>query len=203
MTAPDLLRRFTPTPLGADLHVMGRTIRLETDSALILEQTSRLLDRRGPTRSAPPEFLWRIVGEEQPRFRSKWPEVTAVSYGNLSFVNLDQGSFVAVDLESRQAIGFLSPEVASHEIGSRRHIFAVLFSLAAPALGLSPLPAVYVEWDEKGLLIFGQRPSVATAFRRLAATTDLPLDADGTLFLERRDPGLRVWSQSWLFPVVR
>jgi len=41
----DIFRRFTPTPLVADLNVMGRSLRFETNSPVELEYASRAFAR--------------------------------------------------------------------------------------------------------------------------------------------------------------
>jgi hypothetical protein len=138
MPAPDLLRRFTPTPLTAELRLMGRAIRLESNSAVILERMCRALNNgRHAAKSARPEFLWRLVSDAVPEFRPPWPELTVFSHEGLSFVNIGQGGFLAVDLESREAVGFLAEELTKDELGFTPRLLAVLFSLTASALGLT------------------------------------------------------------------
>jgi hypothetical protein len=136
--APDLLRRFTPTPLAAELHVMGLAIRLESNSEVILEQTCRALNGRGAAKSARPEFLWRLVSDAVPELRPPWPELTVFTDEGLSFANVGQGGFLAVDLESREAVGFLAEELTKDEPGFTWRFLATLFSLTAPAFGLTP-----------------------------------------------------------------
>jgi hypothetical protein len=138
MPAPDLLRRFTPTPLATDLAVAGRAIRVETNSAVILEGARRTFNGNGAPKSGPPEFVWRLVSEAVPDCGPPWPEMTAFSDQRLCFVRIGQGGFLAVDLDSREAVGFLAEELTKDEPGFTHSFLAMLLSLTAPALGLTP-----------------------------------------------------------------
>jgi hypothetical protein len=116
---------------------MGHVVRLATNSAVILEQICRALDRYGIARFARPEFLWRLVGEADPDSRPPWPEMTAFSDEGLSFINIGGHGFLAVDESSREAVGFLLEELTKDELGFTRRLLAMLLSLTAPALGLT------------------------------------------------------------------
>jgi hypothetical protein len=193
----DPLRRFTTTPLTADLQVMGRTVRLETNSATVLERMVRLLEPYQGSPSASSGVLWRIVGEADSGVKPPWPEMTAFSDDGLRYVNLGQRGFFAVDLEAREAIAFLSEELARDEVGFNSVFVATLFDLTAGALGLIPVSAACVSRGGKALLIFGPPRSGKTTSTYLAGRLGLQFSADQATFLELERSGLRAWGQFW------
>ncbi|MGH9353242.1 MAG: hypothetical protein ACRD2G_13965, partial [Terriglobia bacterium] len=81
----------------ADLRVMGRTVRLETNSPAVCNSLIRLFDRYPMGRSAEPEFLWRIVTATQADSSLPWPEMTAFSGQALRYVTFGQRGFFAID----------------------------------------------------------------------------------------------------------
>lgn len=197
LPSPDLLRRFTPTPLTADLCVMERTIRLETNSPVILEQTRRALTRYAQARSERPEFLWRVVSEPDTNSQQFWPEMPAFSDRGLSFINIGQRGFLAVDSEAREAAAFLPEDLIRDELGFKLPFLAMLFSLTAPALGLIPCSAACVQQDGKGLLIFGLPRSGKTTASYLASKLGLEFHADQVVFMDTSRQRLRAWGEFW------
>ena len=135
---PDFLRRSTPTPFAGQFCLMGRTIRLETDSALFLDRTRRALDRYGAAPSAQHDFLWRLVNEPDNGCEGPWPEVIVFSGGGLSVASIGQRSFVAVDRDAREAVSFLEERFARDETRFERLFLTALIALTAQALGLTP-----------------------------------------------------------------
>lgn len=117
---------------------MGHSIRLETNSAVILERACDTFAKYDRIRVERPEFMWRVVSEPDQNFDLLWPEMTAFSDEGLSFVNIGARSFLAVDRSSREAVGFLPEEMTQDPLGFMRRFFAMLFSLTAPALGPTP-----------------------------------------------------------------
>ncbi len=193
----DPFRRFTPTPFGADLRVMERTVRLETNSPTVLEQTRRIFECYGRSSTAQAEFLWRIVTEKGPRRSPPWPELAAFSDDGLRYVNLGQRNFLAVDLEARHAVGFLAEELANEELGFACIFLATLFDMTAGALRLTPLSAGCVAMREKGLLVFGSSRSGNTTATYCAGKLGLEFHSDQATFLEMEDGGLHAWGQFW------
>lgn len=200
ITPQDLLGRFTPTPLAADLRVMDRVICLQTNSPAIQRQMERAFacyepQQGGVTRRG--EFLWRLVGEDDTAFEPPWPEVSGFSDEGLRCINIGQLSFVAVDLDTRSAIGFLAEELASDESGFNKPFLAVIFSMTAEALGLTPLSAAGVALDDRGLLIFGLPNSGKSTSCYLAGKLGLEFHADQVTFLELEGTDLRAWGDFW------
>lgn len=197
MSAPDLLRRFTSTPHAADVCLMERAIRMESSNVLILERALRATKIYGVPRSRRPEFLWRLVSEADSQLKPPWPEMTAFSHQGLSFVNIGQQSFLAVDLESREGVGFLAEELAKDEMGFDRRFLSMLCALTAPALGLVPFSGGCVARDGRGLLVFDPSRRAKTGRADRTGSVNPRLLADEVVFLEANRDGLRSWRQFW------
>ncbi len=189
----DPLRRFAPTPYSADLPVMGRTIRLETNSQSILENTCRVLECYRNMRRGYPDFQWKIIVESQAHSMPPWPEISAFSGQSLRFINIGQRNFIAVDLEARQAVAVLAEGLAGDPQGFRIPFLDDLFCLTAGALGLTPLTAACVASGDKGILILGPPKSGKTTTSYLAGKAGLEFFADQEVFLEVRSGQLRAW----------
>jgi len=193
----DPLRRFTPTPLVADLPVMGRVIRLQTNSPAVAEHARRGFNRYSPFPDRRPAFFWKIVTENDGLMKPPWPLLSAYSHQNLRFVNLGQRSFVAVDLEAREAVGHLSEAMAEDEAGFSGVFLATLFYLTAGSLGFTPLSAACVAAGDKGLLVFGEPGSGKTTSAYLSARLGLEFCADQATFLEVQGHSLQAWGEFW------
>jgi hypothetical protein len=196
-TTLDPLRRFLPTSLAANFPVMGRTIRFETNSATVLGHTRRLFERYAGQALARPDFLWRIVSEADPAVTPPWPEVAVFSENGLRYVSFGHRSFLAVDLESRQAIGFLPEGLANDEAGFSAPFLERLFLLSAAVLGLTSLGAACVAMGPKALLIFGPPKSGKTTACYLATRLGLDFLADQATLVEITGDGIRAWGEFW------
>jgi hypothetical protein len=196
-TTLDPLRRFLPTSLAANFPVMGRTIRLETNSATVLGHTRRLFEPYAGQAPAQPDFLWRIVSEADPAVTPPWPEVAVFSENGLRYVSFGHCGFLAVDLESRQAIGFLPEGLANDEAGFSAPFLERLFLLSAAALGLTSVGAACVALGPRALLIFGPPKSGKTTACYLATRLGLDFLADQATLVEIAGDGLRAWGDFW------
>ncbi|MBZ5514402.1 MAG: hypothetical protein LAN62_06095 [Acidobacteriia bacterium] len=193
----DPLRRFTPTPFVAQVSVMDRTLRVETNNPQVLKCVRQLFDRYGPAPAHPPQFLWRIVTEPDSARKPPWPEMTAFSGPGLRVVNLGQRSFLAVDLEAREGVGFLAEGLAAEETGFASIYLAALFYLTAPVLGLVSVTAACVVHKERGILVFGEPASGKTTSSYLAERLGLEFHSDQATFLEFEGHRLRAWGDFW------
>lgn len=199
----DPLCRFTATPLTTDLQAMGRTVRLETNSATVLARMVGLFERYGRAPVTPrkpvrrPDFLWRIVGETNSDLKPPWPKMTAFSDDGLRYVNFGQRNFLAVDLEAREAVAFLSEELANDELGFSSIFASTLFDLTAPAMKLMPVAAACVALNGKALLIFGPPTSGKTTSTYLAGRQGLEFHADQVTYLDLKRNSIQAWGQFW------
>ncbi len=202
-TSHDLLRRFTSTPLVSDLAVMGRVIRLQTNKLAILKAARHAFVCYQDAPLKPTEFLWRIVGEGNHNCKAAWPEMTAMGLGGLHFVNFGQRGFLAADLEAQEAVAFLAEDLVQDEAGFKWPFLATLFSLSAPALGLTPCSAACLASGEKGLLILRPSNRGSRTISHLAGRLGLPFFEEHVTFLECEGVGLRAWGQFWPVPLQR
>src|SRR5215813_9234868 len=72
----DPLRRFRATCLRSDILLMGRHLRVETDSAVVLRRIKETF-RVAEAAPGPPQFVWRIVSEPREESGSTWPSKSA------------------------------------------------------------------------------------------------------------------------------
>ncbi len=193
----DPLHRFTPTPVGANLRVMGRTVRIETNSYALFKRTRDTLERYGGPASADPEFLWRIVVEPDNPQKLPWPEISAFSEEGLRYVSLGQRSFIALDLDQREAVAFLAGALAEDDPGLCSVFLATLFDMTAASLGLTMAAAACVSLGESALLVLGPPESGKTTSTYLARKLGLGLQADQATFLELQGSSLWAWGQFW------
>jgi hypothetical protein len=198
---PDLLRRFTSTPHALDVQLMQRTVRLETNSTDLMALTLKVFGcyQHGTVR--PPEFLWRIICGSDPRVQSAAGGVSAFSDLGLRYVNLGQRSFLAVDLERREAVGFLAEQFVADDPRFRQlSPLDMLLCMTASSLGLTALFGGCVGVKDRGIMIFGPPNSGKTTASYLAAKHGLEFHADQVVFLDMSGGALRGWGDP--FPVV-
>src|SRR5690349_21186043 len=119
----DPLKRMTGTPLVGDLAIMGRSVRIETNSEAFIQGFASLFSCSKDVSSTPPDFVWRVVGEVGDGTVPGWPEMAAFSDQGLRYINLGRTSFLAVDLDSRLAIAFL-PEAIALDTAGFASVFA-------------------------------------------------------------------------------
>ncbi|MDE3180645.1 MAG: hypothetical protein KGM47_13425 [Acidobacteriota bacterium] len=131
-TGPDIIRRFTPTPLVADLRAMNCAIQLETNSRAIFEGVRHAIDVAVPSEAAPKRFLWRLVSDPGADSHPPWPTPSGFAADGLYLENFGQHNFFAVDAEARIATGFVA-EGLVNDSGFGRHFIARLVSATLAA----------------------------------------------------------------------
>lgn len=198
---PDLVRRFTSTPHAAELRLMQRTVRLETNEKAVLDLATKFFSRHHHGTSETPEFLWRLICEPDPRVKSAAVQLSAFSDTGLRYVNIDQRAFLAVDVMRQEAAGFLADLLVNDPRQSRNsRALDVLFCMTAPSLGLTALSGGCVGVEDRGVLVFGPPNSGKTTSCYLAGTMGMEFHADQAIFLEMDGDVLRAWGD--LFPAV-
>lgn len=193
-TRPDLLRRFSSTPRAADLRLMGRTVRIETNDDAVLELAWKFFERYQHGKAGAPEFTWRLVSEPDPKAQSTVVHVSAFSDPGLQYANIGQGNFLAVDLDRREAIGFLSESFFQDATKLRdRPPLDLLSCMSAASLGLVALSGGCAGLNDRGVLVFGPPNSGKTTASYLAAKLGMEFHADQLVFLDMSSGVLRVW----------
>ena len=189
----DPLRRFTETPLTTSLPIMGRMIRLETNSAKVLNHAADLFSDYRRSEGVSPDFLWRIVTQPGLREDTTWPKRSAYSDSGLRFAEYGQTNFVAVDLDSREGVAYLEEGLAEDELGLTSPFLDNMFSWTAGSLGLTPIFAACVGVQGHAILVAGAPNSGKTSASYIAAKSGLDFHADRAVFLEVTQNGLIAW----------
>ncbi len=193
-TRPDPLRRFSSTPLASNLQLMGRTVRIETNDEGVLELAWKFFERYQNGNPGVPEFTWRLISEPDRKSQSTAVQVSAFSDPGLQYVNIGQNSFLAVDLETREAIGFLSDFFFQDDPRLRhRPPLDILFCMSAASLGLVALSGGCVGLNDRSVLVFGPPNSGKTTACYLATKLGMEFHADQVVFLEMNRNVFGVW----------
>ena len=138
-------------------------------------------------------FTWRIVSQSDVHMSPPWPRRSAFSDQGIRFAEFGQRNFLAVDLEARSAIAFISEGLVEDTPGFTSPFIDTLFYMTAGALGLVPFAAACVALGTKGLLVLGNPNQGKTTASYLAAQGGLTYYADQAVFLEIGSSGLQAW----------
>jgi hypothetical protein len=193
--ASDPLRRFRATCLRSDTVIMGRRIRIETDSPIVSRRIAECLSP-AEARSRP-DFVWKIVCEQVKEPVSRWPLLSGFSDGPLRYITFGQTAFAAADLNAREAAAILPETLCEDDIGFSTVLLASLLHLTAPALGLLPVSAACVAKAANGLLLFGAANSGKTTAAYYARNLGLEFHADQATFLDPDSGNLHAWGEFW------
>jgi len=101
---PDMLRRFTATPLRCQLLLDGSRLALETNSQLLFNKLTDLHS----IKTQSPSVFWRVVVEENGLGRAGGSVVHGIGEDTEPWVLFGDGSFLAFDAKHGLGIGFLS-----------------------------------------------------------------------------------------------
>jgi len=198
---PDLLRRFTSTQHSSDVQLMRRTVRLQANDEAVLELARTFFKTHQHGRVRKPQFLWRIVCEADSHVQSTAVPLSAFSDPGLRYVNIGQRGFMAVDLESREAVAFLSDRFLEGDTRFRhRPPLDILFCMTAASLGLTALSGGCVGMKDRAVLIFGPPNSGKTTACYLSAKLGMEFHADQVVFLDTHRKVLHAWGDP--FPAV-
>ncbi len=209
----DPLRRETLLNCTMKVSVLGRTGKLETNSAAILDSFHTLFSRQAVSINSSLRFNWRIVSDQDGVMSPPWPLLTAFSSNGLRFVNIGQRSFVAVHLGTGEAVGFVPETLVKDEPGFAGVFLATLLHLTMPVLGLTAFQAGCLSRNGKGLLLLGPPRSGKSCCAYAARKLGLEFHSDMATFLELGEGKLRAWGEFWpalfreeavlLFPELR
>ena len=196
----DPLGRFRSMKHTVNLPVMGRTIRVETDSADLFQRIAKLLSVYPPTNERNPDFRWRIVHQTSTAASCDSFRRLAFSDPGLRFIQIGQRTFSIVDLESRLAVASVTDEMINDDLRFTVSFLDSLFCITASSLGLVSLFSNCVSHNGRGALILGSPGSGKTTASYAAARRGMHLLADEGVFLDTRGGELRAWGGFW--PVV-
>ena len=193
----DPLKRFRATCLRYDALLMGRHLRVETDSPVISRRIAEAFSSVEPAQNGHPQFVWRIACEPREASSRMWPSMTAFCHDSLRYISLGQYSFIAADLRAREAIGVLPEALCEDNIGFSTVFLSSLLHLTAPALGLMPVSAACVARAQNGLLLFGPPNSGKTTAAYCGKKLGLEFHSDQVSFLELHAGAVHAWGDFW------
>lgn len=197
----DQIRRFVPLPHAADLLLMQRTIRLETNDVSLLNLALKFFERYQHGGSSKPQFLWRLRCESDARAQSTAVPFSAFCGASLRYVNIGQRGFLAVDLANRMGAGVFSDAFVRADARLRhRPPLDILFCMTAASLGLTALSGGCVGSSSRAAMIFGPPNSGKTTSCYLAARAGLEFHGDQVVFLDMQEGRLSGWGDP--FPAV-
>lgn len=189
----DPMRRLVPTSHHCLLPVMGRTVHLETNSSELLTRVSEIFARYSIDPRGAVEFVWRIVVEDDLRSSPPWPGRSTFSDEGIRFAQFGQRNFLAVDIEAREAVCFVSKGLFDDAQGFNSPFIDTLSHMSAGPLGLVPFASACVSSGDHGLLVLGQPNQGKTTASYLATRDGLTFHSDQSVFLEVADSQLRGW----------
>jgi hypothetical protein len=189
----DPMRRWVVTSHRSSLLAMGRTLRVETNHAELLMHLADLFGRYSEYSCGSPEFVWRIVVESDTPCRPPWPWRSTFSDEGIRFAQFGQRNFIAVDIDAREAVAFVSKGLFDDAQGFSSPFIDTLFYMSAAPLGLMPFASACVNEGKDGLLVLGQPNQGKTTASYLATRDGLTIHSDQSVFLELVDGRLRAW----------
>jgi hypothetical protein len=148
------------------------------------------------------DFTWKIVRQADRAIDPPWPERNAFSDDALRFAQFGQRTFIAVDIEAREAIAFIADGLVADKVGFTSPFLDNLFCMTASSLGLTSLRANCVALGRKALLVFGDPKSGKTTASYLATKRGLEFYADEGAFMKCELGRLQAWGGFWP-PVFR
>lgn len=133
--APDLLKRFIPTPFQGTIRVHQANVRVKSNDITVIA-TMKDLFRPAPARIslAPHSFLWKLVYDKDAP--SDLRGLTVIACGPTRAASFGPACLVGVDHERNELIGFLG--VAGNDCAFRQIIVPVLTDLTIEALAAEP-----------------------------------------------------------------
>jgi hypothetical protein len=202
----DPLRRSVPTPHTVTFLLMGRAVRIESDSPKIIDHAVQFFAwypqvSQGDPQQDHPDLTWRIVSEPG---ALDWPgrPTSGFSDADLSFVKFGERSFGAVDADTRSGIAFLaegSVEIAEPRLAIRPPLEFLLY-MTATSLGFTCLSAACVAFGGRCVVLLGEPNSGKTSASYVATKLGMELVADHVIFLEATPSGILVWGDP--FPTM-
>ncbi len=132
-TVPDLLRRFSSTPYCAIIGVGNIPLRVETNDLAIISEMQKASVQRGHSYSDGLLFLKVIRDKDAP---CDGGAVTILLAYPLLTLRVGVGTMIVLDCESREAMGFLSPDVAAEEFACT--LFPLICNLLIDSVSATP-----------------------------------------------------------------
>lgn len=104
----DLVKRFSPTPLAANVPLNGVLVRVATNNSRVLDRLRAEAAGSGVNNRFAPTVDLRIVVEGETDAPGIESAQHSFTYDGLSFVRIANQSFFAADRQTRSGISFLA-----------------------------------------------------------------------------------------------
>jgi hypothetical protein len=112
---PDLLRRFVATPHSSVFRVGSTNVRLETNDPTLANTIQKATVCRVKS-VAQEDSDWKLIRDKQAPCGGR--EISVLSTGPIGTVLLGRGTFIAVDRERREVLGFIAPDISGEEFAA-------------------------------------------------------------------------------------
>lgn len=195
----DRLKRFAATLHGGDFSVLGRAVRLETNSLPVLRHARRAMRPCGWPFSPAPRFVVRIVSEAAGGVRREQGRRFLAAAG-LWLEHLGPRTFFALDTEACLAVAYAPEGLAASEASFTHAFLGPLLDRIAGTFGLMEAPAACLVMAGRGVLTFGSE-SDRLAVSRFTAKLGPEICSDQATFLELEGKALLAWARAWSAPV--
>jgi hypothetical protein len=128
---PDLVKRFVPTPISANVQFAGVNAFVETNDPAILDG---LREFEGRPSAPGKRFVCRFIRDEN--VRAPLADPTVIHQDPVLFLSMGPSCLIAIDCETRELFGFLGSAVEPSEF--RGAVLPLLRELMEHAVGTSP-----------------------------------------------------------------
>jgi hypothetical protein len=129
-TMPDPSKRFSPTPLVANLALTGISLHLETNHQGLRERFLALFPE-GAECDTDPVFSLRIVVESEDEYQPSTEDLSVHDFdlNGLGYIMIGRKSFLAYDQRACQAFSFLTSELVRHDEQFNRYFLQAFRSM--------------------------------------------------------------------------
>lgn len=155
----DFLRSNAQTPLSEEFWAAGLQITVTTNCDPILQIARNYFTRPGASQGSRDRIQLRVWVDPSGHSSTPWSKPYFRGLDHLVFIGLDTQSSFLLDLRARQALGRLTPEIASNSWLWKAIIFPVLLTAFAGAAGKPTVHTGCVVWKGKGVLLAGNSGS--------------------------------------------
>jgi hypothetical protein len=192
----DRLKRFTATPYTGDFEVVGRPVRLETNSLPVLRHARRALQPCGLAFSSAPRFVVRIVSEPESNASGERGEGDAVAAEGLWLERRGLHCFFALDEEDCMAMAYVPSDLAASKAVFVGDFLGPLLERIVGLFGVIAVPAVGLVMAERAVLLFGAE-SERLAVSHATAGLGPAICSRQMTSLELDGKTLLAWGQAW------
>lgn len=202
-TAPalsDPLWWGTDRPLQKTFVPIGTVLGVLSNSKKVLAAAEESFGPYGESEeSIPADFSIEICSDPVHHQSAPFPPASFRAMGNLFHISCGEGSFAVADLNRRHAIGFVAEEIIDDRSFFRNVFLECLFYVMAVHDRFTPVHAAAVEYQNKGILIWGEAGAGKSTLAYACAQAGFQLISDDVVHLQS-DPvtgQLLGWGRPW------